>query len=156
MTVSNRKLGHECLFCGKKKAKIGRHILSHHRNNKHVDYLYHLPKLSEERKVLLDILLHDGDLKRNMKILKAGKGAIIVTHSSPNLMETSPSDYFCCIYCRKVLLKKSSESHSHLRHCKAKKYMFAETPKNTHKFGDDKISISEDPIGAFVWHEKGE
>ena len=156
VTITDRKKGHYCLFCGKiKKSKISRHIERKHLTNDRVAEIALLPKFSQERASKLATLIREGDFKYNMKVLKAGKGEIIVSRSSACLSSQSPADYYCCLYCKKFLLRRSVWTHR--LSCKPRKIVNSRQLTNAgDDDGDVDISIAEAAVGIFRRRKNGE
>lgn len=101
-----------CYVCGKPQRKMSRHLFTHRKTDPEIAEAFALPKLSKERKKLLNELLRRGNHKHNQEVLKTQKGCLKARMTSDEFsLKTSAA----CIYC-KVLFSRGV-FWSHLRKC---------------------------------------
>ncbi len=110
---------HFCTFCEKmvKGNNIARHLLKWHTDSPRVYDVVCLAKRSEERLFKLEMLANEGNFKHNIKVIKEGKGVLVVARRSG---VTSSQKYLPCEDCLKFFLKSSLSVHHN--NCKARKY----------------------------------
>jgi len=92
---------HFCTFCGNKIiSKIARHILTVYRKKDTVKNILMLPKDSQNRKLLLQSLVNEGNFKHNTAVIEQGTGEVVVGRRS-SVVSRKPSDYTACPFCKK-------------------------------------------------------
>ena len=96
--VSRRRYDkrNSCLFCSKQLAKIGRHILSVHKNEPEVIKILATNKTSE-RRTKLSILRQRGNFHHNVKVKKVG--GVLNVLRRPSDTVTSHDEYLPCLNC---------------------------------------------------------
>ena len=99
-----------CLFCGEGLAKICRHWISQHPNEREVIEIQNAP--NTEKQKLVTKLRNMGNHMHNVEVMKCGEGSLAVTYR-PNCAVRS-SHYVMCEYCFAYISRKQLYRH----HCK--------------------------------------
>lgn len=100
-----------CIFCEESKSKLSQHIQTQHKNESEVidwiqtkDNKLRIQKLKKMRNI--------GNHRHNCKVLREGKGELIVTYRpSPSGYPAKPSDYGPCPNCYAYLVKREMWKH---------------------------------------------
>ncbi|XP_071830061.1 uncharacterized protein [Apostichopus japonicus] len=109
---------HCCLFCEKNVTKLPRHLETHHADEILVMKAMLLPKRSAERNAILEEIRKKGDNAYNCRVLKEGKGKLLV-YKRPKLGTMHVEDYIPCPDCQGYFAKKSLWRHQ--KKCTLKK-----------------------------------
>ncbi|KAL0983752.1 hypothetical protein UPYG_G00132260 [Umbra pygmaea] len=98
-----------CLFCGKTYFEFARHLQFQHQDEPDVAKAFSLNKYSEERKMMLTLLMKKGNLQHNVLVARSGTGEM-VARSRPR--SPSPSeDYMHCLHCHGLYLRRALWLH---------------------------------------------
>ena len=120
----NGPIFHYCTFCGEKKfGSITNHFVTDHKGEERVSQITELPQESEERKIRLSVLLHDGDYKHNLNVLKNGCGEFIILKSlmgDLKLEDCTLEDFIACDHCKRFMSTKLLQHHMYT--CRVKKF----------------------------------
>lgn len=120
----NGPIFHYCTFCGEKKfGSITNHFVTDHKGEEHVSQIVELPQNSEERKIRLSVLLHDGDYKHNLNVLKNGCGEFIILKSLMGdlmLEDCTLDDFIACNHCKQFMSTKLLRHHKYT--CRVRKF----------------------------------
>ncbi|XP_071840335.1 uncharacterized protein [Apostichopus japonicus] len=109
---------HCCLFCEQNVTKLPRHLETHHADEILVMKAMLLPKRSAERNAILEEIRKKGDNAYNCRVLKEGKGKLLV-YKRPKLGTMHVEDYIPCPDCQGYFAKKSLWRHQ--KKCTLKK-----------------------------------
>lgn len=101
-----------CLFCnGSYNSKMSKHLLSVHLKEEKVQNVTALPLGSKERKAALQKLQNEGNFNHNVKVIKNGKGKLVV-YRRPKNSSISACDYLPCEYCLAFVHEKMMWLHA--------------------------------------------
>lgn len=111
---------HACYYCQKLVKKIGRHLISVHRNETDVQIIASIPvKQSENedkrRSLALDKLRNLGDFMHNVDVLTNKNGILITARRLTQDQMHTFHDYLPCRYCMTFFYSK--ELWRHVKNC---------------------------------------
>lgn len=124
---------YDCVFCGKLFPKLPRHLEDMHSNEGEVKRMMSLKAHEDDsndakklkakmRKEIIDSLRRTGNYHHNMKVLKAGRGQLLVKRCPPS--EVPYTEYLPCSHCLEFFFRK--DLHRHMKTCSCKKNDFKE------------------------------
>jgi len=126
-----------CTFCFKEvKSKISRHLMLCHSDNEKVKEIRFLPKKSKERAILLQILANEGNFKHNSKVMKSGKGFLVVARRQLIDQKNEVHSYLPCEFCYNFFVKR--RLWHHVQQCKVR--MYYKIPDSQKHSEDDDVS----------------
>ena len=118
---------HFCTFCKSRiVSNIARHLVTVHVDQTAVTEILMLPKQSQQRKVLLQRLVNDGNFQHNITAIQQGKGEIVVGRRS-TVTDKKASDYVPCTFCKRWQSKKNAWRHA--KSCTARKEYYETHPQ---------------------------
>ncbi|XP_045915514.1 uncharacterized protein LOC123977076 [Micropterus dolomieu] len=105
-----------CYVCGAGFTKIARHLLRHANEEPEIAEAFAFPKLSKERKRLLDVLRNRGNYKHNQEVMKNKSGPLKLRRRPTST--ASAKTYVHCLYCKGMFKRK--EMWRHVARCQSK------------------------------------
>ncbi|KAF6210891.1 hypothetical protein GE061_014003, partial [Apolygus lucorum] len=113
---NSRKL-HSCYFCYKTLTRMDKHLLSVHKQAPEVIKITQIPKMSQQRKNEMSLLIRKGDYHYNMNAIAGKTENLIVIHdpSAVTSPESKSVGYTPCPSCLGFVLKKQLWRHG--KHC---------------------------------------
>ena len=108
--------GNYCFYCSKRVTKICRHLEKSHPKEIKVIEFTALPKLSSERRVMLEKLRKEGNFIHNTTVLRAGTGNLLPDKRTQQ--PTNKESYVPCLHCKSFFKKRLFWMHE--KKCKLK------------------------------------
>ena len=118
---------HFCTFCKSRiVSNIARHLVTVHIDESAVQEILLLPKQCQQRKLLLQRLVNDGNFKHNINVIQQGKGELVVGRRS-TISAKNVSDYVPCEFCKRWQSKKNAWRHA--KTCMTRKEYYETHPQ---------------------------
>ena len=116
---------HYCFYCSKSSTNITKHLLNKHKDEERIKQIIMQTKMSQERKLQLELVRNLGDYKHNCEVRSTGEGEIIPWRSPPE--PVAVEDYVPCPDCFAFFQQNLLwRHHKECAFCKrsGKKHMF--------------------------------
>jgi len=116
---------HCCLYCSKSSTNLTKHLLNKHKDEVRIKQIMMQAKMSQERKLQLELVRNLGDYKHNCDGRSKGEGEIIPWRSPPE--HVAAEDYIPCPDCFAFFQQKLLwRHHKECAFCKRsdKKHVF--------------------------------